>query len=121
MASMTREMILSRKPKTLTVEIAGEEPYTVRRMTALDWERIRERDPKDQNIGLQLAMILSSEDGARLFNPDNEDDVKACADAIPLSHAGQILEAAGKISTSGSKEDVAKKSEVSTSTDSASA
>lgn len=118
MSVLNREKLLSRKPKTLTVELPDGDSIIVRRMSALDWERVKESDPEDQDIPRQLAMIMCDEEGKRLFDPDNPDDVKLCGEAVALEEATPILKAAGKITASESgKDEQAKKSEASPNTD----
>lgn len=115
-----RDQILSRKPKTIEVTLPDrEDTVTVRRWSAMDWERHRATGADDNNLGLQLAMVLCDETGKRLFDPDNAEDCRELADRFGLDESGAILAAAGKLIVS--KEDTQKKSEASPNTDSVTA
>ena len=116
----TRDQILSRNPKTKQVTLPdGEQTVTVRRWSAMDWERHKAAGADDNNLGLQLAMVLCDENGARLFDPDNPTQCRELADAFGLDESGAILSAAGLLIVP--KEDTSKKSEASPNTDSATA
>lgn len=114
----TREEMLSRKPKTKKVTLPdGEHEVIVRRWSAADWDRAKAAGADENNTGLQLAMVLCNSQGVRIFDPDNPEDCKACADAYGMDESGVILAAAGKLIVP--KEDTIKKSEASPNTDSA--
>lgn len=116
----SREAIESRKPKTIKVTLPdGDDSVTVRRWSASDWDRAKADGADENNTGVQLAMVICDDNGNRLYNPDNEEDCRKLADMFGIDEAGAIVTAAGKLIVK--KEETAKKSEASPSTDSATA
>jgi len=116
----SRDQILSRKPKTIQVTLPdGEQSVTVRRWSAMDWERHKASGADDNNLGLQLAMVLCDDQGKRLFDPDKPEDCVECAAGFRLDESGVTLTAAGRLIVP--KEQAEKKSEASPNTASASA
>jgi hypothetical protein len=113
--SLNRDQILSRKPKVQEVELSDSgETVFVRRLTRGEFEDMRERDPKDNNVGMWLASCLCDKDGVLYFDYKNAEDVKECATRFELAETAAITNAALGIKK---KEDAAKKSEASPNTD----
>lgn len=120
--ALKRADILARRPKIISVELTDGETVFVREVMAADWQRLKRLDPLLTEVGVQVAMVLCDEDGTRLFDPENPEDVKVCGESIGVTDADRMLKpAVAQLNAGKLKEDAAKNSDASPNIDSASA
>ena len=80
-------------PKPTAVTINGYGTVYVRKLTVAEVDAQTEETTKDNKLARAAARLLCDENGARLFNPDSEDDIKLLS-AQPWEDVSEILSAA---------------------------
>lgn len=115
MPALNRDQILARTLKVTELELSdtGQSVF-VRRLNPLEFESIRTKDPKDRDVGMQLAACICDSNGHPIFDQDNPSETKALAASFSVGESQEIIKTA---LAHPKKEDLVKKLEASLSTD----
>jgi len=113
---ISRDQILSRKAIVTKLDLSdsGQSVY-VKRLNPLEFERIRTKDPKDRNTGMQLAACLCDPSGNPIFDVDNEEETNQLGRHFSVGESQDIIKAA---LANPKKEDIKKNLETILSSDS---
>lgn len=95
MSVLNREQLLARKPTITILELSDSgESVAVRRLNPLQFESIRTKDPKDRDVGMQLAACICDLDGKPIFDQDNPAETKMLAERFTVGESQDIIKAA---------------------------